>query len=73
MPGYYGSSNHYTIGNYDGNGNVTSDTINTYFWSVYGTPATINSNSYSYDAFRRVVEANGTTQIVYNPTGKSWR
>ena len=70
MPGYYGSSNHYTIGNYDGNGNVTSDTINTYFWSVYGTPATINSNSYSYDAFRRVVEANGTTQIVYDPTGR---
>ena len=56
---------------YDGNGNLTNDTFHTYTWDAEGNPATIDTYSFSYDAFdRRVEYGNGTswTQYLYSPS-----
>jgi RHS repeat-associated protein len=69
-PGYNASNNHYTLAgtSYDGNGNVTDDLIERYTWNADGTMGDAGGITYTYDAFDRVVEANGT-QFVYAPDG----
>ena len=77
-PGY-GCCNHAYGFGYDGgsgynggDGNVTNDGVNTYTYSVYGRPATVNSTTAVYDASLRLVEVqsgSGNTQIVYAPDG----
>ena len=67
---------------YDGNGNITNDTVHTYTWNVDGNMVTVDSGSSTgvcllYDAFGRMAEQQkGSTcsssyqEIVYGPTGK---
>jgi hypothetical protein len=57
---------------YDANGNVTNDCLNSYAWNAYGRPVTIDGIGATYDAFGNMVELNrsGTyTEIVYAPSG----
>jgi RHS repeat-associated protein len=78
LPGY-NTNNHYTLGgtSYDGNGNLTNDTFNTYAWDADGNTAGINLSgsaptAITYDAFDRIVEENNSgtyKQILYSPTG----
>jgi RHS repeat-associated protein len=59
---------------YDNNGNLLTDNLNTYTWSAYGNPGSINSIALVYDALGRMVEQqNGSTytQILYSPVGKT--
>ena len=71
-PGYSSSTNHYNVGSYDSNGNVTSDTNNVWGWNEFskmrwtatsGTPTCGTSGKcIVYDAFGRIVEtSNGST------------
>jgi hypothetical protein len=63
---YYASNNHYSPSStytYDGRGNVTSDSFNTYTWDPYNKMSSINSTACgtngecaTYDAFGRMVE-----------------
>jgi RHS repeat-associated protein len=77
MPAYYTSggatANQYVGGGatYDGNGNLTNDTFNTYTWDADGNYATVNgSTTNTYDAFDKLVETSaGPTQFVYLPGG----
>jgi RHS repeat-associated protein len=71
-PGYSSSTNHYLIGSYDSNGDVTNDTNNAYYWNEFskmksvanggGMPTCGTSGScITYDAFGRIVEtSNGS-------------
>jgi RHS repeat-associated protein len=70
-PGYKQSSNQYSLTgtSYDANGNLKSDTFNTYSWNADGTMSSSGATNYTYDAFGRVVEA-GTIQYIYTPEGK---
>jgi hypothetical protein len=61
---------------YDANGNLLIDNLNTYTWDVLGNMSSANTGSASvtatYDALGRMVENNagGTfTEFVYGPTG----
>lgn len=57
---------------YDADGNVTNDFLNTYTWSSFGRPVTINGVGITYDALDRMIEQNRSgsyTQIQYAPTG----
>ena len=67
---------------YDGNGNITNDTVHTYTWNVDGNMVTVDSGSstgicFLYDALNRMAEQQkGSTcsssyqEIVYGPMGK---
>ena len=75
MPNYQ-SNNQYVTGGgitYDANGNLTSDTFNSYTWDPnWGNPATINNNALVYDALGRMVENTitlGTREYLYGPVG----
>ena len=72
------NNNRYQSGggiSYDANGNLLSDTFNTYTWHPnWGNPATINgsSNPLVYDALGRMVEnttSSGTREYLYAPGG----
>ena len=78
QPTYATSTNRITqIGSsgtsYDADGNVKSDSIHSFAWDVYGTPATIDSVGTTYDALGRMVERNlgggSYAQVVYTPAG----
>lgn len=82
-PGYSSTTNHYSIGSYDSNGNVTSDGNNAYMWNEYSKlKSTANGggsvtcgttgNCAIYDAFGRMVEmSNGSawTELWQLQTG----
>jgi hypothetical protein len=62
---------------YDASGNLTKDcsfaTPETYTWSGYGNPATLNGVGLTYDALGREVEIASSstyTQVLYGPIGK---
>ena len=62
---------------YDASGNLTKDcsfaTPETYTWSGYGNPATLNGVGLTYDALGREVEIASSstyTQVLYSPIGK---
>ncbi len=57
---------------YDANGNTLNDTLRSYAWDAEGHATTIGSATAVYDALGRMVEQNGTTQIVYSPTGQKF-
>jgi len=64
--------------NYDADGNLLADNLNTYTWNVYGNMATVSNGSTTvsatYDALGRMVEQqNGSTstEILYSPMGKT--
>lgn len=74
LPGY-NTNNRYTLGgtSYDGNGNLTNDTFNTYAWDSDGNTFSVNLINVTYDAFDRIVEENNSgtyKQILYSPIGK---
>ena len=85
QPGYNQANNHYQLGgtSYDANGNVLSDSFNTYTWYSDNHLHTINATisqcgtqgtCLTYDAFSRMVEKNASgtyTQILYSPIGKT--
>ncbi len=60
---------------YDANGNLLTDNLNTYTWDKnWGNPASVNSTNLIYDALGRMVEKqNGSTytEILYSPVGKT--
>jgi RHS repeat-associated protein len=76
---YSPATNHYTLSGvnvqYDNNGNLKTDNLNTYTWDpTFGYPASINSSiTLIYDALGRMVEQQGSanTEIVYSPAGKT--
>ncbi len=53
----------------DANGNTTHDNAHTYSWDAEGRPVTQDAIGATYDALGRVVEQNGTTEIVYGLGG----
>ena len=79
IPNYSGvANNQYQTGwngvQYDANGKLLNDTINTYSWDTLGDMVSVNSAAITYDAFDRMVEAQNVasgplTQFVYLPTG----
>ncbi len=79
QPGY-NMNNQYTLGgtSYDGNGNLTADTFNTYAWDSDANTVGMNLSgsapiTITYDAFDRVVEENNSgtyKEILYSPIGK---
>jgi RHS repeat-associated protein len=58
---------------YDGNGNLLTDNLNTYTWDPnFGNPTSINGITLTYDALGRMVaQNNGSTEILYSPAGKT--
>lgn len=79
-PTYSATTNHITTDNYDGNGNVTTDSAHTYSWDADGHAITVDSGlsdavSLTYDALGRMVEQNRLgiyTQITYSPFGQKF-
>jgi hypothetical protein len=82
-PGYSATTNHYNIGTYDSNGNVTGDGNFTYGWNEFsklkwaassGTPTCGTSGScITYDALGRIVEtSNGSTWTERFYTQAGW-
>jgi len=66
----------YTVGSttaqYDNNGNVLNDGVNTYTWDADGNSITVDAVGATFDALDRMVEQNRSsvyTEIVYAPTG----
>ncbi len=53
----------------DANGNTTQDNAHAYSWDAEGRPVTLDAIGATYDALGRVVEQNGTTEIVYGLGG----
>jgi RHS repeat-associated protein len=76
-PGYNPATNRYTLSgtSYDANGNLLTDTFNTYAWDSSNLPVSIGSRALTYDAFGREVEksSSGTYQwtAVYTPVGRA--
>lgn len=74
LPTYDSSNNNrYQSGggiSYDGNGKLLGDTFNTYTWSAYGNPASVNGQALVFDALGRMVE-NSTSgrEYIYAPGG----
>ena len=70
----YGSTNRITSSpcTYDANGNTTQDNVHSYTWDAEGKALSADTISLTYDALGRMVEQNGTTQIVYAPTGQKF-
>ena len=61
-----------TTAQYDNNGNVLNDGVNTYTWDADGNSITVDSVGATFDALDRMVEQNRSsvyTEIVYSPTG----
>lgn len=82
-PGYNPSNNHYNVGTYDANGDVTSDGNFNYGWNEYGklkwasssgTPTCgASGRCITYDAFDRIVEtSNGATWTERWYTQAGW-
>jgi len=61
-----------TTAQYDNNGNVLNDGVNTYTWDADGNSITVDTVGATFDALDRMVEQNRSsvyTEIVYSPTG----
>jgi RHS repeat-associated protein len=61
-----------TTAQYDNNGNVLNDGVNTYAWDADGNSITVDTVGATFDALDRMVEQNRSsvyTEIVYSPTG----
>jgi len=61
-----------TTAQYDNNGNVLNDGVNTYAWDADGNSITVDAVGATFDALDRMVEQNRSsvyTEIVYAPTG----
>ncbi len=61
-----------TTAQYDNNGNVLNDGVNTYTWDADGNSITVDAVGATFDALDRMVEQNRSsvyTEIVYSPTG----
>ncbi len=61
-----------TTAQYDNNGNVLNDGVNTYTWDADGNSITVDTVGATFDALGRMVEQNRSsvyTEIVYAPTG----
>ncbi len=61
-----------TTAQYDNNGNVLNDGVNTYAWDADGNSITVDTVGATFDALDRMVEQNRSsvyTEIVYAPTG----
>lgn len=83
QPTYSPSTNQFSLSGanvqYDGDGNLLTDNLNSYTWDPnWGTMSSVNTGSTTvsavYDALGRVVEQyNGSTytQILYSPIGKA--
>jgi RHS repeat-associated protein len=80
LPIYSEATNRYTSipgvsVQYDGDGNLKTDNLNTYTWDPnFGSPASVNDTVLIYDALGRMVEeqnGSGFTQILYSPAGKT--
>lgn len=83
QPTYSPSTNQFSLSGanvqYDGDGNLLTDNLNSYTWDPnWGTMSSVNTGSMTvtatYDALGRVVEQyNGSTytQILYSPIGKA--
>jgi len=81
-PGYSSSTNRFTslpgiTPTYDGNGNLTTDNLNTYTWDADNHPLTVTTSgttvSVTYDALGRMVEkGSGSTftGFIYAPNGE---
>ena len=75
----YSTKNQYTLSGvnvqYDLNGNLLTDNLNTYTWDPnFSNVASVNGIKLIYDALGRMVEQqNGSiyTQILYSPAGKT--
>jgi RHS repeat-associated protein len=60
---------------YDGDGDVTSDSLHTYTWDANGNSITVDGIGLTFDAADRMVEQNRSgalTEIVYAPTGQKF-
>ena len=75
---YSAATNQFTLSGvnvqYDGNGDLLTDNLNTYTWNSFGNMLSVNTISVTYDAFGQVAEQyNGSayTQILYSPVGKT--
>jgi RHS repeat-associated protein len=75
---YSAATNQFTLSGvnvqYDGNGDLLTDNLNTYTWNVFGNMLSVNTISATYDAFGQVAEqynGSGYTQILYSPVGKT--
>jgi RHS repeat-associated protein len=76
---YSVATNRYTLSGvnvqYDGNGNLLTDNLNTYTWDPnFGNPASVNGVNLIYDALGQMVEQqNGSAykEILYSPAGKT--
>ncbi len=58
---------------YDGNGNLTNDSVHTYSWDAENNPVQLDSAGVIYDAMGRMVQINASTyntEWVYSPTGE---
>jgi hypothetical protein len=59
---------------YNSDGNVTNESIHSFAWDAYGTPATIDGVGTTYDELGRMVERNNgrsITQVIHTPGGAS--
>ncbi len=57
---------------YDGNGNLTADSVHTYSWDAENNPINVDTSGVVYDALGRMVQINassGSDEWVYGPTG----
>lgn len=71
LPGYDPKTNRYVGFSYDGNnGNLASDGSRTFAWDADGNVTTVNGISNIYDANGRMAEQNGSTQVLYSPSGQ---
>jgi RHS repeat-associated protein len=70
QPGY-DTNNRYTLGgtSYDANGNLKTDTFNSYTWNADATMASANSVTATYDALGRAAENTIGWQFIYGPGG----
>jgi RHS repeat-associated protein len=58
---------------YDANGNLLNDGVNSYTWNADGRPTSLNSVDWTLDAFGREIErsvGSAYQQMVYTPTGE---
>ena len=75
MPGYNSASNHYTLAgtSYDADGNLLTDTFNTYSWNAEGKLISANGVGVTNDELGRMVElgnTSGPVQFLYAPGGQ---
>jgi len=78
LPTYSPTTNRYTLSGvnvqYDLNGNLLTDNLNTYTWDPsFGNPKSVNGINLVYDALGRMVEQQSGTnmEILYSPAGKT--